>query len=254
MTTPLRPGPATPARYRAKLASLPQQIMLAEALHHLCRVAMRGRFARQATPEDSRDPDWTHVLIEDADEALAGCFRLRQIGPDPARSRATLSYDLGQFLSSDGPVAEMAGFCVHPDAAESDVLGVAWAALMALLDRMEARLLVGLCSFEGTDPQPHRHPFALLRASHVAPEGQCPPPLAAESIRLEALEGRPDRVAGLRGLPPVLRGLLGHGGCVADRAVVNRAAGTLDLLAMLDPARIPPPRRHALRARAPHLG
>ena len=255
MTTTLRLREAPPLRYRARIAAVPRDIHLAQALRHLCLVAMRGRAARRGDPSGGQDAASDHVLIEDRDGALAGSFRVRDFrnGQALRDGHAARSYDLSSLSALSGPVLEVSEFCTHPDSDGADVVQVAWGVLMTLAERSRARMLLGCCTFDGTDPDPHREAFAFLRGAHVAPVEWLPGPVAEEIVPLTSLGRRCDRVAALRGLPPFLRHTLGLGAWVSDHAVVNRGMDALDLLAILDLARMPPARAAALRAMAPRL-
>ncbi|WP_176556065.1 GNAT family N-acyltransferase [Rubellimicrobium rubrum] len=255
MTLTLRQREAPPRRYHARIAAVPRDIHLAQALRHLCLVAMRGRAAQRGDPSGGQDAASDHILIEDRDGALAGSFRVRQFrsGRDLGDGHAARSFDLSALAALPGPVTEVAEFCAHPDADGSDVAQLAWGVLMTLAERQRACVLLVSCAFDGTDPDPHREAFAYLRANHVGSPEWLPRNAAAETVPLESL-GRPcNPVAALRGLPPFLRHTLGLGARVSDHAVVDRTRDALDVLAVLDLSRVPRDRAAALRAIAPRL-
>jgi putative hemolysin len=168
-----------------------------------------------------------------------------------AESRLTRLWDLVPLAARPGPVIEFADLRMRPDAALAEVLRAAWGAVATASDRAGAATIVGTCAFPGLDPAPHAQALALLRADHVAPQEWLPPPRAPGAVPLVSLGRRPDRIAAVRGIPPLLRSWLGLGAWVADQVVPDPATGTLDVCAILDPARIPSSRVRALRAHPP---
>jgi hypothetical protein len=233
MTATLRLGEARPARHRARLAA-----------------------DRQDAGAGARDALCRDVVIEGPGGVPAGGLRLRTC-PDAAAlagGEAARAFDLAPLAALTWPVAEAGPVHVHPEASQAEVLRVAFAAALALADRAKAKALLALCPFEGTDPAPYAQAFALLRAGYVAPAEWLPARRAPEAVPLASLGRRPDRIAALRALPPLLRGWLGLGAWVSDHAVIDRDAGALRVLAILDLARLPRARAEALRALAPRLG
>mgnify|MGYP001793689227 CR=1 FL=1 len=62
----------------------------------------------------------------------------------------------------------------------------------------------------------------------------------------------PDRRAGLRVMPPLLRTYLGMGGWVSDHAVIDPLMNTLHVFTGLEIDAVPDARKRVLRAMAEH--
>ena len=223
----------------------------------------RARLTLDSRPRAPRWRRWTfnspepaldrHVRIEGPDGGLAGTFRLRCVPNVGALSDSRVGefWDLAPLAARPGPVVEFGDLRMRPDAEMADVLGAAWAAVTAVAQGKRAGAILGLCVVPGADPALHAQALALLRADHVAPPEWLPAPRTPAAVRLSSLGQRPDRVTAVRGLPPLLRSWLGLGAWVAGHAIPDPASGTLEILAILDPSRIPPARARALHAQSP---
>lgn len=220
--------------------------------------APRWRRWTFAAPEPTSD---RQIRIEGPDGTLAGTFRLRCVPNAEALSDSRVGqlWDLAPLAARPGPVVEFGDLRMRPDVEMSDVLGAAWAAVAAAAQGKRAGAILGkragailgLCVVPGADPVLHAQALALLRADHVAPPEWLPAPRTPTAVRLSSLGQRPDRVTAVRGLPPLLRSWLGLGAWVAGHAVPDPVSGTLSILAILDPSRIPPARVRALHAQSP---
>lgn len=238
MTASLHLGEARPPLHRARLA-WPEEPRPG---------GWRRRRAAQQVPQIDRE-----IRIEEPDGALSGAFRLRCLPGWEGLNGSRLGrlWDLSLLAGRPGPVIEFSDLRMRPDAALAEVLRAAWGAVLAAAERGGATSILGTCAFPGLDPAPHRQALALLRADHVAPAEWLPRAVAAGAVPLESLGRRPDRIAAVRGLPPLLRSWLGLGAWVADHAVPDPTTGNLELCVILDPARIPPLRVQALRMAPP---
>jgi putative hemolysin len=253
MTAPLRE--TAPGAFAARLAATGADLRAAQALRHLCFVEARGLPARPGgLDRDRHDAACLHLLVERAGQPVATA-RLRPFadGRGVRESYAAESYDLARLARYARPMMEVGRLCVRPGEDAAAVLRLAWGAMTALALARGVGLLFGCCSFEGTDPAPHRAAFAHLARHHAAPEALAPLPRATERVPLAGPEA-PRRAEALRAIPPLLRGYLAMGGWVSDHAVVDRAMGTLHVLTAVEAARLPPARARALAALAAGVG
>jgi hypothetical protein len=188
------------------------------------------------------------VRIEDETGSLVAVFHLRCASTPIALAGSRLAglWDLSRLET--GPVVEFGDLRMRADASVPDVLRAAWIAVTAAADRTDAIAILGSCAFPGRDAAMHGQALALLRADHVAPPEWLPQPSSPSAVPLASLGRRPDRIAAVQGLPPLLRSWLGLGAWVADHAVADPATDRLEVCVILDPSRIPPLRARALRA------
>jgi putative hemolysin len=249
-------------RYVARLARGPDDLKAAQRLRYL---AFFGRRAgvRAGAPGDEQggldaddlDPLCQHVLVHEADSgALVCCFRLLVLGggQDLHRSYAARHYDLSRLAGFTGAMIEVGRFCIHPDRLDADILRVAWAAMVRMVDQNRVMMLFGCTSFAGTDPGAYLDALALLNARHLGPGHLLPGIRAPEVIGLGAASaGRlPDLRRAQRAMPPLLRTYLAMGGWVSDHAVVDRHMNTLHVFTGVAVGSVPEARARLLRALA----
>lgn len=234
-----------------RLAHGPADLSACQALRH------RAFFGRAGIDADQFDAGCLHLMIADG-AALVGTCRVALLPPgaDLHRTYTGRAYDLTSLAQHTAPLLEVGRFCTAPEAAVTDVLRLAWAALAALVDAHGVGLMIGCSSFRGADPAPHRAALALLGQLHQGPAALRPGARAALTVPLTGpltglVAGRvPDRRVAVAGLPPLLRSYLGLGGWVGDHAVIDRQMDTLHVFTALPVAAVPPARARALRALA----
>lgn len=231
-------------RYDVFTAETPQDIQSAQALRALA--------FELKTPLDSDvfDTRQRHVLVrERGGGRLVCCFRIGVFeGPEITGSYAAQYYGLDRLAGFDGKMMELGRFCVHPDAADPDIVRIAWAALTRFVDSQGIRLLFGCTSFKGTDPRAFLGTFAVLAQCHLAPPAWHPAEGAGEVVRFadHVSEGI-DRKTALQQMPALLRTYLLMGGWVSDHAVVDRQMNTLHVFTGLEIDAIPENRKRLLR-------
>lgn len=245
----------TIGRYRARRAESAEDLAAAQRLRALA-------FLGRASPpdRDGFDPRCTHVLVDDLFTAqLVCCFRLLPLasGAELTRSYSAQFYDLSALSRFPAPLAEVGRFCLHPEARDPDILRVAWGGLTRFVDDTGLRLLFGCSSFKGVQAEPYLDTLALLNENHLAPARWRPKAKASSAtVRFADLlkTRQPDRRAGLRGMPPLLRTYLSMGGWVSDHAVVDSEMNTLHVFTGLEIAKVPAARKRLLRAVAGRRG
>ena len=236
--------------YCARFAAGPADLTRAQRLRHAAFIATTAAAPRRGgRDEDAYDARCRHVLVEDAGGALVCTFRLLPLagGAEIGSSYAAQHYGLAALESFAGRMLEIGRFCLHPDAADPDILRVAWGAVARLVEKEGVRLLFGCSSFRGTEPGLYGETFALLRERHLAPRRWLPRVKAPQVFRF-ARRRRADPREAMRTMPPLLRFYLGLGGWVSDHAVIDRDLDTLHVFTGLETGRIPAARARFLRA------
>lgn len=229
--------------YVARQAAGPADILAAQDL--------RARCFGVSTDADNYDDRCTHILVHRvSDKALVCCFRLMPLtGSTIWRSYSAQYYELSALEAFDGKMVEMGRFCIDPDAADPDILRVAWGAMTAYVDRCGIELLFGCSSFEGTETTEYLDAFAMLKARHLAPTRWLPRVKAPKVFRYAArLRRKPNAKEAMLRMPPLLRTYLMMGGWVSDHAVVDDEMNTLHVFTGVEIGSIPPARKRLLRA------
>ncbi|MFO1104542.1 MAG: GNAT family N-acyltransferase [Amaricoccus sp.] len=240
------------SRYRVRYAADATDIAAAQALRY---AAFRGEGDAAGRDSDAFDARALHLLIEERRGGrLVCCCRLLPLkdGAEIAGSYSAQFYDLSGLAAFPGPMLELGRFCIAADARDPDILRLAWGALNAYVERHGIALIFGCSSFEGTEAERYAAAFALLSERHLAPRRWRPKIKAPAVVRfaraVRAL--RPDPLAALRVMPPLLRSYLAMGGWVSDHAVVDRDLGTLHVFTGLEVGAVPAARARRLRALA----
>ncbi|APX11639.1 GNAT family N-acetyltransferase [Tateyamaria omphalii] len=230
-------------RYCARQASSKTDVAAAQNL--------RARCFGLATDVDDFDDRCTHILIHrTADDALVCCFRMMPLtGATISRSYSAQYYELSALAAYDGKMVEMGRFCIDPDAADPDILRVAWGAMTAYVDEIGVELLFGCSSFAGTETADYLDAFAMLKARHLAPTRWLPRVKAPKVFKYAArLRRKPNAKKAMLRMPPLLRTYLMMGGWVSDHAVVDDRMNTLHVFTGVEIGAIPPARKRLLRA------
>ncbi|WP_299042242.1 GNAT family N-acyltransferase [uncultured Tateyamaria sp.] len=230
-------------RYVARTAQTPSDLRAAQAL--------RARCFGLETDSDAFDDRSTHILVRRvADDALVCCFRMMPLtGATISHSYSAQYYELSALEAFDGKMVEMGRFCVDPDAADPDILRVAWGAMTTYVDDTGVELLFGCSSFAGTETADYLDAFAMLKARHLAPTRWLPRVKAPKVFEFAArLRHKPDAKLAMLRMPPLLRTYLMMGGWVSDHAVVDDDMNTLHVFTGVEIGAIPPARKRLLRA------
>ena len=236
--------------YLARFAVSSGDLERCQRLRHRCFIEDAGRVARKDGLEsDEFDSQCDHLLIEDGAGRVVCSFRTLFVasGADLAASYSAQFYDLERLKKYAQPMLELGRFCVSPDVQDPDVLRIAWGMLAKIVDARSVGLLFGCSSFAGTNAAAYQEAFALLAASHQAPEAWAPAVKAVDVIPFDNT-GAVIRNTSMEQLPPLLKTYLSMGGWVSNHAVVDQKMNTLHVFTGLEIASIPPARAKALRA------
>jgi len=231
----------------ARVATQPSDVNAAQALRHTCFVKNAGRAHNpDGLDHDEFDARCNHVLIEDMQGHLHGCFRVQYFAQpsDVVESYSAQYYGLDGFAGLEGGVLELGRFCISPDVTDPDALRLAWGMLAQIVDHCGAKMLFGCSSFAGTDPTPYNAAFQLLAAQYMSNRVSVK---SGAVVRFSDLNGAFDRRDALKQVPALLRTYLTMGGWVSDHAVVDVEMNTLHVFTALEIAAIPEARAKALR-------
>lgn len=239
-------------KYRVRYADCPEDLRAAQALRRRAFRAPGPAGGEARIDGDAFDDRALHLLVEECDGGrLVCCCRLLPLanGSEIAGSYSAQFYDLSALARFPGPMLELGRFCVETEAPDPDVLRLAWAALSAHVEREGVGLIFGCSSFAGTEAERYAEVFALLTDRHLAPRRWRPRVKAPAVIRFaRALRvARPDPMAALRAMPPLLRSYLAMGGWVSDHAVVDRDLNTLHVFTGVEVRAVPAARARRLR-------
>ncbi len=236
-------------RYKARLANKPGDVVSAQRFRH---EAFHGQ---EGIDADRLDDLCQHVLVEDESGTLVCVFRFMHLenGAEIGKSYSAQFYDLSALKDFDGSMVELGRFCTLEGVTDPTILRTAWAALTRYVDDHKIGMLFGCSSFTGTDAEPYGEAFALLAEKHLAPSRWLPrikAPKVFEYASRLVQSDEPNRRAGLRLMPPLLRSYLAMGGWVSDHAVIDPDMDTLHVFTGVEIGRMPASRQRTFRSAA----
>jgi putative hemolysin len=200
---------------------------------------------------DQFDALCTNVLITDSQtDKLVCTFRFMHLcsGREISQSYSAQFYNLENLHAFPDPVMEIGRFCIDPTNSDPNILRTAWAVITKYVDEHDIGFLYGCSSFQGTDIEPYKDAFALLKHRHLAPDEWRPMTKSSNSVSFANKNEKPNIRAATQQLPSLLRTYLTMGGWVSDHAVIDRELNTLHVFTGVEINAIPAARKRLLRA------
>ena len=241
------------SRYRVKLAETDAERAGAQRLRY--RVFVEEMGAR-ADPEehaarrewDAFDPYFDHLILVDLDPAttdpldrVVGVYRLMRDAAALAGPGfyGAAEYDLSPILASGRPSVELGRSCVAPEHRGGPAMHLLWNGLAEYVLARGIKILFGVASFPGTDPEPLAEALSFLRHFHLAPPDLRPRARPGHYLamdRMSAAEIDQGRAAAM--IPPLIKAYLRLGGFVGDGAYIDHDFNTIDVCVVMDTERM----------------
>ncbi|MEL6299188.1 MAG: GNAT family N-acyltransferase [Pseudomonadota bacterium] len=263
---------ARPAIVYGKIG--PLEVRLAASKRDL-RLAQRLRYQvfyeeMSATPslrmqmrrrdEDKFDPVCDHLLVIDTERRGSGPNRwLRGGAPQVVGTYRVLREDMLErgttfYTQSEYDIAplleaqtgktrfmELGRSCVLKPYRNKRTVELLWHGLWTYCREHGIGAMMGCASFEGTDPDAHADALSFLYHHRLAPpEWRV---RAHDALHVEMNRIPKDKIdarAGLKALPPLIKGYLRLGAFVGDGAVIDPQFGTTDVFIILPVGEIDP--------------
>ncbi len=245
-------------QFEVKLAETDDEIAGAQRLRYRVFVEEMGA---SASPEDRAlrrerdafDVSFDHLLLIDrrpdiADplDRVAGVYRLM---PGARALAGPGFYSAGEYdLAPLAPVAteavELGRSCIAADYRGGVGMHMLWQGLANYVLGRGLKVMFGVASFHGTDPEPIAPALGYLHHHHLAPPDlrlRALPPGRVEMDRIAAADI--DKAEAMRMTPNLIKAYLRLGGFVGDGAFIDRDFNTIDVMVVMDTARM------AVRAR-----
>ncbi len=194
---------------------------------------------------DSYDAVCDHLLVVDhaaprrgGRPAVVGTYRL--LRQDMAERHAGFysagEFDVGALLGRhrDLRFLELGRSCVLPPYRNKRTVELLWHGIWSYVLQHRLDVMVGCASLDGTDPDRLAAQLSFLHHFARAPEAWRTSALPRRYVEMNRMgKTAIDRKAALRALPPLIKGYLRLGACIADGAVVDRQFGTTDVFIVL---------------------
>lgn len=236
------PGTVEVGHYRLRFAWTRADLHAAQRLRYQVFNRELGEglsgSAHTGRDEDSRDPSFHHLLIEDRRSGeLVGTYRL-QTALMAATRHGFYGATLFELATLPTRVlqdaVEIGRACVAADHRNGRVIRLLWRGLARYLQWNGKRYLFGCCSLPGTDAQVARSAWreihnrnALHPSAFVRPRAETRA-LPDDGRALPALDDTPI------GLSPLFESYLALGARVCGPPAIDREFGTTDCLVLLD--------------------
>ncbi len=187
---------------------------------------------------DAFDDVADHILLFDKrQECLAGVYRVLRPEHVGQGFYSAGEYDLTPLLSCGRKLLELGRSCVHPAYRGGPAMFHLWSGIARYVAEFECEILFGVASFHGADPKAHAAQLSLLHHRHRAAADLCP--RAEPYQRMDLLpEDQFDRRAAMVAMPSLIKSYLRLGGQVGDGAFVDRDFDCVDVLMIMDTARL----------------
>ena len=134
---------------------------------------------------------------------------------------------------------ELGRSCVLAPYRNKRTVELLWHGIWTYVLHHRIDVMIGCASLDGTDPDRLALPLSFLHHFARAPDEWRTCALPRRYVEMNRMRRTAiDAKAALRELPPLIKGYLRLGACVADGAVIDRPFGTTDVLVILPVAAI----------------
>lgn len=186
---------------------------------------------------DQYDDFADHLLVLDQElgggaDAVVGTYRL--IRRDAARQCGTFyssdEYDIDVLTALPDEILELGRSCVDAAYRDRRVINLLWEGIATYCVAHDIRIMFGCASLPGCDPEALSLPLSYLYHHHLAPAENRPRAVPARFVDMNRIAADDiDRRAGLKSVPPLIKGYLRIGGFVGDGAVIDEQFNTTDV-------------------------
>ncbi|MBL23568.1 MAG: hemolysin-like protein [Rhodospirillaceae bacterium] len=186
---------------------------------------------------DQYDEFADHLLVLDKElgdgpESVVGTYRL--IRRDAAQACGTFyssdEYDIDVLTALPDEILELGRSCVDAAYRDRRVINLLWDGIAAYCVAHDIRIMFGCASLPGCDPDALKLPLSYLYHHHLAPAEIRPRAVPARFVDMNRISvNEIDRKAGLKSVPPLIKGYLRIGGFVGDGVVIDEQFNTTDV-------------------------
>lgn len=191
---------------------------------------------------DEFDPHCQHLMVVDEGAGNKVVATTRLILSDQRVDHlgyiAQAEFDIALLQKFDRGCMEVGRSCVHKDYRDGKAIQLIWQGITKFILDYDIEFLFGCASFHETEPTNIANELSFLHHTHLFEGGQGA--RALEYISMDLCP--PDKVdakAAMANLPPLIKAYLQIGGKVADGVAFDPDFKTLDILIMVEVAKVP---------------
>lgn len=237
--------------FTLKIADTSEEIEASQRLRYRVFVEEMGATvsisdAEQRLERDQFDPHFDHMIliderIENPRENVVAVYRL--LDQDKAKQSLGFygqsEYDLTKLLNSSRKTLELGRSCVDPAYRGGVAMQMLWNGLADYVIQNEIKVLFGVASFPGREPNLFSQALSHLHYSYMAPDDirVTAHPSSFQTMAL-LKEAEIDRKAAMVQMPPLIKAYLRLGGFVGEGAFIDHEFNTLDVCVLMDTARM----------------
>lgn len=235
-----------------KIADCPEEIAAAQSLRH--QVFFKDTQNPACSGEAARDEDFfdqfcDHLIVVESSGKPANVIATYRLMGQEQMMRAGRFYSQSEFdvnaltdRHKGLRFLELGRSCVKPEYRTKRTIELLWHGSWAYVRKHQYDVMFGCASFAGKQVEQHRDGLSFLFAS-AKPDPNWDVKALGDAIDLEGLcldQNGVNLKAGLRSLPPLVKGYLRLGAMFATQAVIDHDFDTIDVLVLLPVSRLNP--------------
>ncbi len=228
---------------QAFIARTPAEREAALRLRHEVFSIEQGHGTSGAEDGIDRDPfdDYCEHLIvlhPTRSETVIGTYRilLSDVAETGPGYYSETEFDLSGIRKLPMRKAEIGRSCVHPDFRDGSVIRLLWAGLVRFMQESGAGCFMGCGSLPGSDVKLAEITYACFReAGRVLPQHVVQPVPEARLPEFQTDIILEDRKQGNRMMPPLMKGYMRAGACIAGPPVCDSRFGSIDFFLIFFP-------------------
>jgi putative hemolysin len=240
------------ARFEVRLARTGDDLAAAQRLRYKVFVEEMGATATPAEraarlETDDFDEGFDHLLLIDTDPAIAdplervaGVYRLLP-GARALAGRGFYSaseYDLSPLADRAAHAVELGRSCVGAAYRGGIGMHLLWQGLAGYVLDRGLGIMFGVASFPGTDAAAIAPALRYLHDHHLAPADLRARAIGPDRVEMGAPGTPADEATAMRMTPNLIKAYLRLGGFVGDGAFIDRDFNTIDVMVVMDTARM----------------
>ncbi|MFV2003289.1 MAG: GNAT family N-acetyltransferase, partial [Paracoccaceae bacterium] len=183
------------------------------------------------------DRDWEGDPLEQ----VVGAYRLLR-GSVARRSCGFYGageYDLSLLAGKSDDTVELGRSCVAAEHRGGAAMLLLWNGLAEYVMKHKIRIMFGVASFHGTDPDEFSEALSFLYHHHLAPPELRVRALARHYVAMDRMPAEDvDEVRAMRTTPALIKSYIRLGGFVGDGAFVDNGFNTVDVCLIMDTRRM----------------
>lgn len=190
---------------------------------------------------DRFDDHCEHLIVPHPDRAdtVIGTYRilLSDVAEAGPGYYSETEFDMSGIRALPIRKAEIGRSCVHPDFRDGSVIRLLWSGLVRFMQESDVGCFMGCGSLTGQDVELAEITYACFRDAGRVISGNAVRPVPEAALPGFRTDIRPDDAkAAMRRMPPLMKGYLRAGACIAGPPACDQVFGSIDFFLIFFPA------------------